>query len=408
LQDETAGVSTPDKQAQLWRYAWICVVTCTLIYLFREVGAWRGWWKGENLSLWITWGLDPMNASGFLSIFVAFQLASSFDVRTRGLWVLAGLLVEFFVFLNRPFTWDFQSRLAAVGLGFGVTGVIGLGWQAHAFPRVRTYRFLLLIATFLFLYPRDVDLCHSLLANWTPQVFDPTGIVIDRLWGREPVVDLTNWLQTTGGLFPLRLIYVELPLCLCLAIYWNYTAAERSSFNFLKAFLLSTGLGFLCYAILPMVGPLVFYSHIPWRESWNECSTNLSLPLSRGCMPSLHATWGWLIFRAFADLGPRGWKLGGLFCLFTSVSIFPVGGHYLIDIVPALPLATLVWALSSWHPRWKLAAGALAALFGWVLAFRLCPLWLCQQAHLTRGLQIATLLVFGWILARPQVQREVD
>lgn len=98
-------------------------------------------------------------------------------------------------------------------------------------------------------------------------------------------------------------------------------------------------IGAVGYLLVPAVGPRFVFPEWPWQMP--EASGTYAVPMMpvpRNAMPSLHATWALLICWGARE-APRwvSWALGP-WLLLTLLATVGAGGHYLIDLVAALPL----------------------------------------------------------------------
>jgi hypothetical protein len=105
-------------------------------------------------------------------------------------------------------------------------------------------------------------------------------------------------------------------------------------------------IGAIGYLLVPAVGPGFVFPEWPWEmPDANGTYAVPLLPVPRNAMPSLHATWALLIcWGAREAPGWVKWMLAPWLVL-TLLATVGTGGHYVIDLVPALPLAWVAaWA----------------------------------------------------------------
>ncbi|MFN8609308.1 MAG: phosphatase PAP2 family protein [Vulcanimicrobiota bacterium] len=388
-----------DRETVQLRLAWYAFGFLLFFWVVRQAGYAMSWWKGEDLHLWVTWGLSAMNSAGYISIFFVFQFASRAAARERLYWLLAAICAEFWIFINRPYTWDLLTRFKAMGLGFGLVGLIAIFRSSRSKDRPHHWTYLMLVSLLTFLYPRLSDFLLSRLSAVTPRIYDPTAIRMDQLWA------FSFWQSERSQLYGfLELAYVMLPLWLGVCLYVSFFKVARTSFSFLAAYLLSTGLAFLTYAALPMIGPQAFTRlSSTWDGGmaaldWSVLVTNTN---ARNCTPSLHVTWAILVYKCLADLGWLPRILAAIFLMATMLAIFPVGDHYLLDLGVAIPFSYGVFCLTRWERKTTRGLLALGVFWAWVLGCRFVPDWLCGHPNLTRLAELVTGLGFGAALFLP-------
>jgi hypothetical protein len=389
-----------ERQERLVRQARWVVGACLLAWILRQIGSLLGWWKGEQLSLWVTWGLSAMNSAGYLVIFLVFQLAYRGDWLSRLYWLVAGLMLETYVFLSRPYIWDFTQRLKAIGLGLGLTGLLAMAFYARrASSSRKTWQYLFLVSSLMFLYPRVSDMGLSLVTRMTPVLLDPLAWRMDRLWGELTAQTFLTTVLQWGIAQPLEWIYVSIPIGIGIALFQNFYQAQKSSFSFLLAYVTATILGLLGYLSLPMIGPLAVEKLTQGASLAQLWQLDLFSPNARNCTPSLHATWAILLHRCGCDLGGRWQWASGLFLFLTVLAIFPIGDHYIFDLLIAVPFSYGVYQIARWD-FWQSirtqmhALFGLATAFGWLWALRLAAPLLLGLPRLTQVLELLTLAYF--------------
>src|SRR5205085_4314223 len=77
-------------------------------------------------------------------------------------------------------------------------------------------------------------------------------------------------------------------------------------------------------------------------------------PSARNCMPSLHTAWILCLFWYAPPMGRRVSAILWAFAVFTLLYALSAGGHYLVDLIVAVPFAQAVRAAT--HSQWKSAA----------------------------------------------------
>lgn len=205
----------------------------------------------------------------------------------------------------------------------------------------------------------------------TPHTFDYYLYAADASWGYQfgflagQVVKRHDWLREVS-----QFAYINLPLAATL----TYLAAERRSAVDARRFLyLVMGLGaagWLSYLAVPGAGSVVvFGSLFPDFPPDLSAMGILQAPRvtePRNCIPSLHAAWG----LALCWYAPRPAivRAGLVFYLVPMLFYTLACGHYLVDLVAAVPFALAVDAATRRARLVSLVSGAI--FIGWLLAIR--------------------------------------
>jgi hypothetical protein len=190
---------------------------------------------------------------------------------------------------------------------------------------------------------------HSLIISITPRTLDPVlhridiAIFGELTFASGRVLATYPWLQV-----PAVWSYVALALVgsgiYSLALRGR-TGQVRPA-ELLWSWAAAGAIGAVGYLLVPAVGPRFVFPEWPWQmpDVIGTYATPL-LPIPRNAMPSLHATWALLICWGARE-APRWvkWLLGPWLVL-TLFATVGAGGHYLIDLVAALPLTwAAAWA----------------------------------------------------------------
>jgi hypothetical protein len=183
---------------------------------------------------------------------------------------------------------------------------------------------------------------HTLIISITPRTLDPVlhrldvAIFGELTFAAGRVLATYPWLQV-----PAVWSYVALALVgsgiYALALKGR-TGRVRPA-ELLFGWGAAGALGAIGYLLIPAVGPRFVFPEWPWQmpDPTGTYATPL-LPIPRNAMPSLHATWALLICWAAREAaGWVRWLLGPWLAL-TLLATVGAGGHYLIDLVAALPL----------------------------------------------------------------------
>ena len=146
------------------------------------------------------------------------------------------------------------------------------------------------------------------------------------------------------------LFYVGLPLAIGLTFAGCLVRDRKNAFSAFLAFLLTGPIGGLLYNLFPALGPVhIFRQSFPWHPLTVEQASRLALQAvpgegARNAMPSLHATWAFLVLWYSWRLSLAERIAAGLFVFFTLCATVGLGEHYFIDLVVAVPFALLILA----------------------------------------------------------------
>jgi hypothetical protein len=190
---------------------------------------------------------------------------------------------------------------------------------------------------------------HTLIISATPRTVDPVLHRID--------VAIFGELTFAAGRLLATYPWVQIPsvwsyVALALVGSGVYALALRGRTGMVRPAELLYGwaaagaLGAIGYVLVPAVGPRFVFPEWPWQmpDASGTYAVPL-LPIPRNAMPSLHATWALLICWGAREC--PGWGKWFLvpWLAFTLLATVGAGGHYLIDLVAALPLTlAAAWA----------------------------------------------------------------
>jgi hypothetical protein len=247
-----------------------------------------------------------------------------------------------------------------------------------------------------------------MLMSWlTPATFDYYLYAFDGSYGFQPAFVAAQIVQDTGWLGVLtEACYVNLPVAMtilyCVERQSNPAAANR----FLRLILLLPVIGFAGYYLFPAVGTVVVFGSkfpvAPPPLADVAVRQIHAIADPRNCVPSLHTGWALSIWWSSMRLRPLATYLFAAYTFFTLVYTLS-SGHYLVDMIVALPFTVLIYALSlDIDKRGVLPemAACAAMLFGWLLFLRFG-----EQAYLASravpwALTIATCVGSALILVR--------
>jgi len=129
-------------------------------------------------------------------------------------------------------------------------------------------------------------------------------------------------------------MYEGLPIVVALAY-----AIERSR-TLLRVCVVAPMIAFVCYNLVPAVGPAHAFSGYPWAIS--HLAVDPFAP--RNCMPSMHFGWALLVLW---NVQGRALKMFAyVFAGLTALATVGLGEHYYVDLLIAIPFCFLVQALS--------------------------------------------------------------
>lgn len=129
-------------------------------------------------------------------------------------------------------------------------------------------------------------------------------------------------------------------------------------------------------------------------------------------MPSLHATWAFLIALISVEMTVWAWSFGAIYAVATIIATLGLREHYLIDLVVVVPFALAVHAgmgvmeHKGSRRRQSVAALAGAAMtVGWLLVIRYGTAPLRDFPSATTCLILTTIVVSGWLIFRSEVEK---
>jgi hypothetical protein len=266
------------------------------------------------------------------------------------------------------------------------------------------------------------SLVTVLLLSWsirlTPVTLDLYFYAFDSSLGFQPaflsaqLLLRNDWLRLAA-----EMAYVNLPLGLAWVYFRQQSRSGELAARTLALYLAIGAAGYACYFIVPAVGPATLFGkefpfHAPGLDSLKIGPVPVPVPIPRNCMPSLHASWALAILWSAKSM--TGWSRLAIraFAALTVLYACAAGGHYLIDLVVALPFTLAMYALT----RGTLAlrqracqaalAGGMLLFVAWLVALRWSYV-LFFQSRVTPW--VAILLTCGVALAlRRNLDRVAD
>ena len=207
-----------------------------------------------------------------------------------------------------------------------------------------------------------------------PTVYDLRLAQVDGAFGPQVASAIATALATCPPFeLAVRLVYIAMPLAIAVAAGVEARAADRSGLGLLPVFVIVGLLGYLCYALVPAIGPLAYFGtefsrlHVEMADFARRAIVDDDPSHLRNAMPSLHTSAAlliWLMSRRWSALAQC--CAGGLLVL-TLVATLGLGEHYMPDLLVAAPFVLLVRGLASTDVPWPAPARWRAILAGFLL-----------------------------------------
>ena len=208
-----------------------------------------------------------------------------------------------------------------------------------------------------------------------------------------------------------------LVLCIFTALQWHHYREVPA--RVLSRWVVATLLGYGLYFCLPGVGPgVAFYgASAPHFDSLpSPYQVELTLlggfeGAPRNAMPSLHATWAFLI--ALAALRMAFWVriFGAFYAIATAIVTLGLQEHYLIDLIVAMPLAVAVHAgtglleqKKETNAQLQAALGGAAMTVAWLFIIPYGTASLRNAPEIASALVLATLAASVWLVYRSETE----
>ncbi|MDR3702189.1 MAG: phosphatase PAP2 family protein [Candidatus Sulfopaludibacter sp.] len=204
------------------------------------------------------------------------------------------------------------------------------------------------------------------------------------------------------------LCYFNLPIAMTLIylLLQRYGSAEEAR-RFIQFAICLAIAGTSLYFACPAVGPGgAFHTDFPNRIP-QAIVVPVSMPLSaRNCMPSMHTAWILCLLWCAPPLGRWFRAILWTFAGFTLLYALSAGGHYLVDLIVAVPFTLAVRAgfRSEWKSPGSVANAGLVVL--WFVALRYGVSLFAASPAVPYGLTAISLLSPLWsraAAAREQV-----
>jgi hypothetical protein len=202
-----------------------------------------------------------------------------------------------------------------------------------------------------------------------------------------------HWLLRTC-----ELCYFNLPIAMTVMYLLLQRRADEDEANRFVQFAIYLAIaGTSLYVLCPAVGPSgAFPGDFPYRVP-QASVIPVSLPMAaRNCMPSMHTAWILCLLWCAPPMGRWFKAILWAFAGFTLLYALSAGGHYLVDLIVAVPFTGAV--RSAFRREWKspvFAVNAAIVVF-WFGALRYGVELLTSSPGLLYGVTAATLLSPLW------------
>ena len=202
------------------------------------------------------------------------------------------------------------------------------------------------------------------------------------------------WLLRTCAL-----CYFNLPVAMnVMYLLLHVRAGERDANRFIQFAIYLAIAGTSLYFLCPAVGPSgAFAGDFPYRVP-QASVIPVSMPMAaRNCMPSMHTAWILCLLWCAPPMGRWFNAILWAFAAFTLLYALSAGGHYLVDLIVAVPFTLAV--RSAFRREWKspvLVANGSIVVF-WFAALRYGVELLTSSPGVLYGLTAVTLLSPLWV-----------
>lgn len=204
--------------------------------------------------------------------------------------------------------------------------------------------------------------------------------------------------------------YFNLPIAMT-AMYLVLREHDRAQAGRFVRFSVWLGItGFALYFVCPAVGPgWAFAGDFPNRAPQASVAPVTMGLGARNCMPSLHTAWILCLLWSAPPLS-RWWRAAlWAFSGFTLLYTLSAGGHYLVDLIVAVPFTRAVQAAMNGHWRSVVLWCNGAAVLLWFLLLRFGLATLSSSRFVPWALTAVTLIgtapAFWMLLRRAAVRR---
>ena len=164
------------------------------------------------------------------------------------------------------------------------------------------------------------------------------------------------WIDLTNAVYT----YFFYPVLIIFAI-WTYYRHRKQYPVVRNVFLVSAGIGFLCFAFYPVAPPRMLlsfgfvdtmrqYSDIHYQASFFRTFSN-----PYAAMPSLHFAWTLMVGIGTVYMARAIWLkvLGALVPICTLIAIVATGNHFILDAIAGAIVLGLSYGLVILFTRWR-------------------------------------------------------
>jgi hypothetical protein len=178
----------------------------------------------------------------------------------------------------------------------------------------------------------------------------------------------------------------------------QHRVGEREANRFIQFAIYLAIAGTALYFACPAVGPGgAFHADFPSRIPQQPSVVPVFMPLAaRNCMPSMHTAWILCLLWCAPPLSRRLRAILWAFAGFTLLYALSAGGHYLVDLIVAVPFTLAVRAAfrAEWKSPGLLLNAAIVAF--WFVVLRYGVGMFMLSPAVTYGLSGLTLLSPLW------------
>ena len=353
--------------------------------------------------------VSPFFAAVLLSLYLV-QLRTRFSLREQGAtFVLFAVLAAFeFRFFGYPASWPVWLAL----LGFASLAVLLIRfiWAAQSERRMAA---LTLLPVIFILFS---EWCAVTFLGWVersqPVVLDLYLYSFDASTRLQLPFIVGQWFARSHGLlYACVAVYVCLVSVISLAYIGCLLRDVRSALSAFVAFMITGPIGVILYCFFPALGPrFIFAAQFPWHPLAADHARRILLePIAlagpRNAMPSLHATWIFLVLWYARGLSRIERAAAAACVVLTLLAAIGTGEHYFVDLVVAIPFTVMILALTNLLVGNQRSAQflplglGLVGVAAWMLALRYAPHFFWRSPVLP-WLAYAITLVIGAIALR--------
>jgi hypothetical protein len=243
-------------------------------------------------------------------------------------------------------------------------------------------------------------------ANLTPITLDRYLYAADGSFGFQPAFAGARLLLGHRWLWNAAAgCYFNLPFALTAA--WLHLRKERGgreAAGFVKFAIFLALAGFGIYFIFPASGPGgAFPGDFPYHAPDVPILPVRVGLVARNCIPSLHTAWILMLVWCAAPMPRRLRPVFWAFCALNLLYALSAGGHYLVDLIVAVPFTVAVryGVRQAWtSPAFVVNTGVVAL---WLAVLRFGPGLLASNRAIPYGFTAATLAI-AWVTSRTDAE----